>query len=225
MRAHPRRVRGYLGFVAEDREIIYVGDPMCSWCWGIAPQLDELQRRLPEAGFRVITGGLRPGPNAEQMSDELAGHLEHEWTLIGQTTRQPFDHSTIDRRDFLYDTEPACRAVALMRLFDEPRAWPLFKRIQKAFYAEAVITTDLETLLPLVEEVGGDVEAMRAAFDAEEYRDAAWADFTVAREWGITSFPTVIARIGEQGHLLTIGYSNADVMIERLPAAFGAQTA
>ncbi|MEX0790108.1 MAG: DsbA family protein [Actinomycetota bacterium] len=208
-----------------EREIIYVGDPMCSWCWGIAPQLDELQRRLPGAGFRVITGGLRPGPNARQMDDDLAAHLEHEWTLIEQATGQPFDQSTIARRDFLYDTEPACRAVALMRLFEPTRAWPLFKRIQKAFYAEAVITTSLEMLAPLVREVGGDAGQMQAAFDSEEFRDAAWADFTVAREWGITSFPTVIARVGDQGHLLTIGYSNAEVMLERLPEGFGAETA
>lgn len=205
-----------------EREIIYVGDPMCSWCWGIAPQLDELQRRLPNAGFRVITGGLRPGPNARQMDDELAAHLEHEWTLIEQATGQPFDPSTVARRDFLYDTEPACRAIALVRLFDEPKAWPLFKRIQKAFYAEGVITTGLETLLPLAEEVGADGERLGTAFDSEEFRDAAWADFTVAREWGITSFPTVIARVGDQGHLLTIGYSNAEVMMERLPADFTA---
>lgn len=203
-----------------DREIIYVGDPMCSWCWGIAPQLDELQRRLPGTGFRVVTGGLRPGPNAEPMSDELAGHMEHEWTLINQATGQPFDHRTIERRDFLYDTEPACRAIALVRLFDPPRAWPLFKRIQRAFYAEGVLTINLEALLPLVEEVGADAPALKAAFDSEEYRDAAWADFTVAREWGIHSFPTVIARVGEQGHLLTIGYSNAEVMLERLPESF-----
>ncbi|HYN98814.1 MAG TPA: DsbA family protein, partial [Actinomycetota bacterium] len=123
-------------------------------------------------------------------------------------------------RDFLYDTEPACRAVALMRLFDEPKAWPLFKRIQRAFYAEGVLTIDLEALLPLVADVGGDTEAFRDAFDSEQYRDAAWADFTVAREWGITSYPTVIARVGDQGHLLTIGYSQTDVMLERLPSGF-----
>lgn len=203
-----------------EREIIYVGDPMCSWCWGIAPQLDELQRRLPEAGFRVITGGLRPGPDARRIDDAMAAHLEHEWALIEQTTGQPFDHSTIGRRDFLYDTEPSCRAVTLMRLFDAPKAWPLFKRIQKAFYAEGIVTTSPETLLPLAGEVGADVERLRTAFDSEEFRDAAWADFTVAREWGITSFPTVIARVGDQGHLLTIGYSNAAVMMERLPAGF-----
>lgn len=203
-----------------EQEIIYVGDPMCSWCWGIAPQLDELQRRLPEASFRVITGGLRPGPNARQMDDDLAVHLEHEWTLIEQATGQPFDQSTIARRDFLYDTEPACRAIALVRLFDQPRAWPLFKRIQQAFYAEGIITTELSTLLSLAEEVGADVERLRTAFDSEEFRDAAWADFTIAREWGITSFPTVIARVGDQGHLLTIGYANAEVMMERLPEAF-----
>ena len=25
-----------------DAEFVYVGDPMCSWCWGFAPVLDQL---------------------------------------------------------------------------------------------------------------------------------------------------------------------------------------
>lgn len=28
---------------SESLEVIYVGDPMCSWCYGIAPELDKLK--------------------------------------------------------------------------------------------------------------------------------------------------------------------------------------
>jgi putative protein-disulfide isomerase len=201
-----------------DQEIIYVGDPMCSWCWGIAPQLDELRGRLSGLGFRIVTGGLRPGPDARP-SAELVDFLQHEWTQIAEHTGQPFDHRLLDRADWLYDTEPACRAVAVMRALDEPRAWPLFKRIQRAFYAEGVLTTTPEAFLPLVSDVGGDAEKFMEAFTSDQRKGAAWADFGIARGWGVTSFPTVIARVADQGYLLTVGYATAEVMLERLPDA------
>ena len=25
-------------------ELIYIGDPMCSWCWGISPELNALEQ-------------------------------------------------------------------------------------------------------------------------------------------------------------------------------------
>ena len=62
-------VAGYADRVETDR-IIYIGDPMCSWCWGIAPELDRLQAwtTLP---FDVVVGGLRPGPSAERMRPSM----------------------------------------------------------------------------------------------------------------------------------------------------------
>ena len=203
-----------------EREIVYVGDPMCSWCWGFAPQLDELRGRLPGVGFRVVTGGLRPGPDAQPMTDRLAAFLTHEWTQIEQHTGQPFDQRILSRRDWLYDTEPACRAVAVMRALDEPRAWPLFKRIQRAFYAEGVVPTVAEVFPPLVQEIGGEAHEFMRAFEAPENLGAALGDFSLARQWGVTSFPTVIARLDDQGYLVTIGYTTADTMLERLPPAF-----
>jgi putative protein-disulfide isomerase len=140
---------------AADREIIYVGDPMCSWCWGIAPELQDLQERHPELPFKVIVGGLRPGPHAEPMDDRLAAFLGHHWREVSARSGQPFDHSILERRDWVYDTEPACRAVVAMRRLDPPRAWPLFKRLQRAFYAEGILLNDPEVYPQLVEEVGG----------------------------------------------------------------------
>ena len=44
-------------------EIIYVGDPMCSWCYGIAPELKKLKSHYDTKNipFKIIVNGLRPG--------------------------------------------------------------------------------------------------------------------------------------------------------------------
>ena len=45
----------------------YVGDPMCSWCWGMSPVMAETARwcRAEGLGFRIVMGGLRAGGGGE----------------------------------------------------------------------------------------------------------------------------------------------------------------
>nr|MBA3324286.1 DsbA family protein [Paracoccaceae bacterium] len=42
--------------------LLYVADPMCSWCWGFAPVIADIRAafrdRLP---LHLVMGGLRPG--------------------------------------------------------------------------------------------------------------------------------------------------------------------
>ena len=60
-----------------DTEIIYVGDPMCSWCWGISPQLNALERYGKQQGipFRLVLGGLR-GEGDQAWNQEFKDYLE-----------------------------------------------------------------------------------------------------------------------------------------------------
>ena len=49
--------------------LISVGDPMCSWCWGFAPEIDSLADDYP---VDVVVGGLRPGHMAQTLEDRMA---------------------------------------------------------------------------------------------------------------------------------------------------------
>ena len=40
--------------------LIYIADPMCSWCYGFGPELSKLLARHPDATVDVVMGGLRP---------------------------------------------------------------------------------------------------------------------------------------------------------------------
>jgi putative protein-disulfide isomerase len=41
--------------------LLYVMDPMCSWCWGFAPVLESLAEQAAAAGvgLQLVLGGLR----------------------------------------------------------------------------------------------------------------------------------------------------------------------
>lgn len=96
--------------------LIYVGDPMCSWCWGFAPVLEEVRERSGLA-IDTVVGGLRPGPAAQPLSERLAGFLRREWASIGDRTGQEFDPGVIEELgdDWLYDSELPAMAVVEMR--------------------------------------------------------------------------------------------------------------
>jgi len=192
-----------------DTELIYVGDPMCSWCWGIAPELDAVRAGHPELAFRVVVGGLRPGEYAQAMTDEMAEFLGHHWEQVSERSGQPFDTAILGRRDWIYDTELACRAVVAMRMVDEPRAFDLFKRIQRAFYADGVDVTEPDVYAAFAADVRADVDKFSEVLEDDRSREATWHDFATAREWGVTGFPTVIARSGDQGHIGAQGYAPA----------------
>lgn len=194
-------------------ELIYVGDPLCSWCWGIAPELDRVTSARSDLPFRIVLGGLRPGPDARVVDDRMAASLSHHWQDVSERSGQPFDFGLLDRRGWTYDTEPACKAVVVMRQLDETLAWPLFKRIQRLFYAEGVVPAGRAELEPVVAETSVDDQAYWSIFESDAATKHTWRDFAQVHKWGIGGFPTVIYRRGEQGHVVTRGYTTAERML------------
>ena len=54
--------------------LIYVMDPMCSWCWGFAPVAAALIAQAHEAGVptHLVVGGLRTGGSA--LDSRISSH-------------------------------------------------------------------------------------------------------------------------------------------------------
>ncbi|HEX9812969.1 MAG TPA: DsbA family protein, partial [Burkholderiales bacterium] len=118
------------------RTLWYFADPMCSWCWGFAPVLsaimDTYEDRLQLA---LMMGGLRPG-TTQPMPAPMRAEILHHWEEVRRRSGQPFRFDGALPVGFVYDTEPACRAVVAMLELDRAAAFPYFKSIQSAFYAE-----------------------------------------------------------------------------------------
>lgn len=195
--------------------LIYVGDPMCSWCWGFAPEIDELADELP---VEVVVGGLRPGPMAQPLEDRMASFLSHHWVEIAERTGQPFSTEFLDRRDgWIYDTEPAAIAVTQMRERLEDRTLDYFTDIQLAFYGKGEDVTDFEVLTRLAEPYDIDIDSFGEALTTEDAKKTAWEDFSRARNWGISGFPTLVGELGDgKLALLARGWTDADTIRARI---------
>jgi len=195
--------------------LIYVGDPMCSWCWGFAPEIESLTDDLP---VEVVVGGLRPGPMAQPLEDRMADFLKHHWVEIGERTGQPFDTGFLDRRDgWVYDTEPAAMAVTQLRDMNEPRTLDYFTDIQMAFYGEGRDVTDFAVLTDLTAGYDIDQEDFSSAITSDQAKKRAWNDFSRTRNWGISGFPTVVGELDDgRLALLARGWTQADTIRDRI---------
>ena len=206
---------------ADGVSLIYVGDPMCSWCYGFGVPLGQLRERFPELPITLVTGGLR-AYNTQVMDAALKDKLRNAWAGVAQRSGQPFSHALLERTDFIYDTEPACRAVVAVRDHAPQLALAMYHAIQQAFYADGRDTTKAAVLGEIWDEVHGrsreawgHIDFLRD-FESEAVRERTRADFEQARQWGVQGFPTLLAVVNGQAQVLTSGYAEADVLVDRL---------
>lgn len=204
--------------------ILIFADTMCSWCYGFAP---EMQLVLSAMGDRIevllFAGGLRPFTK-EPMADTMRGYLAETFERIHDLTGQPFAEGAMRQPGFVYDTEPASRAVVTVRALAPGEEYPYMLAIQSAFYAGGEDITKTDVLAAHAGAAGIDRAAFTAAFDSEAMRQATLADFQVAQRFGVDGFPTLVLHrqdsAGKDEFLLIgKGFTKAPLLIERLNAA------
>jgi putative protein-disulfide isomerase len=204
--------------------LIYVADPMCSWCYGFAKPLDELLAQPGSAAplqLALVMGGLRPF-TTEAMARERANELAGHWHHVAEASGQPFaqaPNTALHLPGFVYDTEPASRATVTVRTHWPKLVWRYLKAVQHAFYAEGKNVVQPEVLADIAESLGIPRADFAKAFASQEMRDATLADFAQSQGWGIRGFPALIAEHGDHLHLVGQGFMPIDALRERLQSA------
>jgi len=203
--------------------LIYIADPMCSWCYGFGKTIDALLAdpgELAPLNLALVMGGLRPyttEPMAPGRADEIFGHWHHVHEASGQPFAQA-PHTALHEPGFVYDTEPASRATVTVRTHWPQHVWRYFKAVQRAFYAEAKNVTRPEVLADLAEQLDLPRAEFALAFASEAMREATRQDFAQSQAWGIRGFPAVVAEYDGALHLVGSGYMPAEPLRERLAA-------
>ena len=200
-----------------DNHLIYFADPMCSWCYGFAPVIralaQQFEGRLP---VRMVMGGLRAG-NTKEMTEKDREYIRGAWTRVGEASGQPFDFSFFEREHFVYDTEPACRAVVTMRRLAPENALAFKARVSRAFYGENRDTTDVKVLAALVPGFGIDAERFELGMRSAEARNETCRDFLTSQQAGVQGFPLLAAGTEAGGYaLVTSGFRPLDGLPEAI---------
>jgi putative protein-disulfide isomerase len=185
--------------------IIYINDPLCSWCYGFAPEIKKIREKyLQHADFRMIVGGLRPDGD-KPLSDEMREFLRIHWEEIHQRTGQAFSFDIL-KSDFIYNTEPPCRAVVTMRKLKPEKEFDFYLEVQKAFYSENKNIHDPETYAAIAARLGENGEEFKKLFSSEEIKKETLNDFSLSESLGVYGYPAVLVKKRDKIKAITKGY-------------------
>ncbi|MEM7540648.1 MAG: DsbA family protein [Pseudomonadota bacterium] len=201
-----------------DKALVYFADPMCSWCWGFSPAIARVaSEHTHEMPLTVVMGGLFAG-TARTWDDHTKTTIKEHWHHVEEASGQPFDHRFFEREDFIYDTEPSCRAVVTARRMSQHNALPFLAALQGAFYRDGRDITRKEILIEIASEFGIDGDAFDASFDSPETLDETQRDFALSQRAGVQGFPTLMGLANGQPMLLSPGFQSdetIDLILQR----------
>jgi putative protein-disulfide isomerase len=184
----------------------YIADPMCSWCWGFAPVIEQVRNSCRDRlKVELLLGGLRPGtkhPLPPVQRQEILGH----WKAVHRATGQLFQFAGAMPEGFIYDTEPASRAVIVVSMLSPKAIFNFFQAVQSAFYVEQRNVSNAQVLAELAGSVGLETQQFLRAFESDAARDITQSHFHRAGHLGVHAFPTLVGQQGTAYTRISSGY-------------------
>ncbi len=220
-RVEPVKNAGAAPELNQDTRVIYVGDPMCSWCYGVSPVVNDLQQYCTahDIRFEIVVGGLRAG-GGDQWNEGFIAFLRNEWGIIADKTGVEFNFGILDQDYFNYNTEQSCRAVVIARslLPDDNNALltAFFKGIQTKFYLYNEDPKEVSFYENLCAEAGIDFSAFKTCFEDREWKKRTIAEFRYRSQLGVNSFPSFLLVKGDKVTLLAAGYATLLELVQRI---------
>ncbi len=183
----------------------YFADPMCSWCWGFSPVIEAVRAGYGERlSIALILGGLRPGTTAP-MTASLRDEILHHWHEVHKMTGQSFSFDGAMPDGFIYDTEPASRAVVTVAELSPESIFSYFKSIQSAFYVGQQDVTRAETLAELATQYDIAAETFLAHFHADTAKQKTVQHFQTTQQAGVRGFPSLVIQQGDKFEFIASG--------------------
>lgn len=192
-------------------ELLYIHDPLCGWCYGLSPVINQIQAEFAgRIEVSVLCGGMIKGEDVEPISDTWE-YLEQSIGEVENVTGVQFGaafKALGQEGTYRYDSEPPSRAIAAFRhLTQDPARTVAFAHaVQAALFRDGHDLNEPATYNALLAPFGVDVVAFQQRWATPEAARATQQEFAAVARIGIEGFPTAVLRLGEQGYVLTRGF-------------------
>ncbi|MFP2513269.1 DsbA family protein [Buttiauxella agrestis] len=134
----------------------YIFDPLCGWCYGVAP-LVKAARAIKGISIDLHGGGMMVGNHRSTIDAQWRGHVIEHDARIAAMTGQPFGDAYInglllDTTAVMDSAPPTCAILAAQKLAG--RGLDMLHLIQVAHYQHGKRVADLPVLEALALELG-----------------------------------------------------------------------
>ena len=194
-------------------EIIYLFDPLCGWCYGFGPQMVQFAQSHPNFTYTVLSGGMvtgeRVGP-LSQIAPYIREGVQRVESLSGVKFGQTFLNDLHGAGQSHMDSTPPTKAFVILKAFLPQQAVALAHAVQSVFYADGLDLSVPESYAGLCASFDIDYAAFAAKFNSIDYHLAAKDEFKEAARYGVSGYPTVVVRFGQQYFMLAHGFTKSD---------------
>jgi len=197
--------------------LIYIHDPMCSWCWGFRPVWQQIQQAVAgKLDVRYVLGGLAADTD-EPMPEEMRLNVIDNWRRIQrEIPGTEFNYDFWSRCSPRRSTYPACRAIIACRMQQPELESEMLLLIQQAYYLLARNPSDLDVLVALAEQLGLDTRQFVDDIQSEVCQNVLLEEIEFCREINISSFPSLVLKQGKSYTSLDIDYNSSTFILSQI---------
>ncbi|HEX8329435.1 MAG TPA: DsbA family protein [Hymenobacter sp.] len=192
-------------------ELLYIHDPLCGWCYGMSPNINQLQQDFAgRVDVSVLCGGMVTGEDVGPIA-ETWDYLKQALGDVERTTGVEFGAAFRElgaAGEYTYNSEPPSRAITAFRQItqDPARTVAFAHAVQAALFRDGQDLNNPTAYNELLLPFGVDVVEFQRRWAAPETARATQQEFAAVARIGVEGLPTAIVRIGEQGYVLARGY-------------------
>ena len=201
---------------SSEKRLVYIHDPLCGWCFGFSPviqQLFDATRR--RARWDILCGGMVLGERVGPIG-RLAGFLKEALPRLEGTTGirfgKAFTTEALERGTLVLSSLEPCRALQAVKTLAADRALAFAVGVQKALYEGGRDVTSMEVLGDVAESVrvvGFEIEYLKT-----ETYERTIEEFKLVSDLGVSGFPTLLGFDGEEGRVFSRGWTPFDRVFE-----------
>ncbi|WP_293266360.1 DsbA family protein [Neptunomonas sp.] len=196
-------------------QLLYIMDPMCSWCWAFSPTIDAIKQQFPNLPITYVMGGLA-ADSESTMPAEQQEAIQSIWSQIEAKTGTRFNHDFWTKCTPRRSTWQACRAILAAENIQSGAAPGMARAIQHAYYLEAKNPSDNATLIALAESLGIDPSEFSKQLNSTSIQQEFEENLRVSQQLDVSGFPALRLLEGQQATRVSDGYSSPDDVIKRL---------
>ncbi|MBR0725595.1 DsbA family protein [Bradyrhizobium manausense] len=133
--------------------ITYLFDPLCGWCYGAGPMLEQIAR-LDDVTLELAPTGLFAGEAARPMDQHFAAYAWQNDQRIARLTGQPFTEAyrtNILGTSGTFDSAPTTLGLVAVGLTDPNREFEALKLLQRARYIDGRDNSNPQIVADLLE--------------------------------------------------------------------------
>lgn len=186
--------------------LMYIYDPMCSWCWGYQATWQLLQEKLSSIlNVQYVVGGLAVDCD-EPMSRDMQQFLQQTWRNINAQLGTEFNFDFWTQCQPRRSTYPACRAVIAAR--EQGLEQAMYLAIQQGYYLHAKNPSDNSTLVRMAASIGLNTNTFENALHSEKINQQLLTEIAFARQLPLNGFPSLVLAINNQFIPIELDYKS-----------------